>query len=321
MVLKLTGVIDAGAADKFAKAADRVKPLPHGLPVLLLDSPGGNVGEALKISQLMDQHPFHTVVPDGAKCASACASIVFIAGKNRTMEETGLLGQHSCALNGVPQQSCNDALSQHAVEHGVSYGAVAAFVTNVAPDKILWFSREEAEGWGLTKYPGEDLSGFERSEPRAFKMITGKDPPAQTSWRISFRDNGYEAFSRPISDVEREGQLDVFCDERLKRHLFLGMEINGPAENIRAAIQGVHIQTDLSSWSIQKQVVVQKSARISEVMIDIPAAEIKPLLSLAQTLEFTVSFAKPYAPMVVKTSLAKSQKVLLFAANHCVQAR
>jgi len=49
-VLKLTGVIDEGTAEKFAQAADKVKPLPYGLPVLLLDSPGGSVGEALKIS-------------------------------------------------------------------------------------------------------------------------------------------------------------------------------------------------------------------------------------------------------------------------------
>jgi hypothetical protein len=318
-VVKLTGVIDAGTADKFAQAADKVNPLPYGLPVLLLDSPGGNVIEALKISQLMDQHPFHTVVPDGAKCASACASIVFIAGKNRTMEENGLLGQHSCALNGVPQPSCNDALSQHAVEHGVSYGAVAAFVTNVAPDKILWLSRQDAEGWGLTKYPGEEWSGFERSEPRVIKMLSGKDPPAQASWRINFRGNGYEAFLRPASDVEREEQLDVFCDERLKGHLFLGMEINGPADKIKSLIQDVLIRTDLSSWNVQEPVVVQENAGITDVITDIPAAEIKPFLSKAQTIEFMVSLPKPYLPMIAKTSLAKSRKVLLFAANHCIQ--
>jgi hypothetical protein len=45
-VLKLSGIIDEGTADKFAQAADKVKPLPYGLPVLLLDSPGGSVGEA-----------------------------------------------------------------------------------------------------------------------------------------------------------------------------------------------------------------------------------------------------------------------------------
>ena len=106
---------------------------PHGASVVLLDGPGGSVGEALRISKIFDDHVVHTVIPKGAKCASACASIVFIAGKYRTIEEGGLLGQHSCSLRGLKDQECNNLVSQHALEHGVSYGSVAMIVGYVAP--------------------------------------------------------------------------------------------------------------------------------------------------------------------------------------------
>src|SRR5688572_6067959 len=100
-VLRLTGPIEEGTAERFAGVLPRIAPLPHGMPILLLDSPGGSVAEAMAMSRLLDLHPFHTVVPDGARCASACASILFVAGTYRTVEPFGALGQHSCSVNGI----------------------------------------------------------------------------------------------------------------------------------------------------------------------------------------------------------------------------
>lgn len=316
-VISLIGSIDEGTEQKLAGRLAEVAPLPYGLPVLLLDSPGGLVDEALKVSALLDGKPVHTVVPDGAKCASACASIVFIAGAARTVEEQGLLGQHSCSRRGVPDEDCNEKLSQHAIAHGVSHGSVKAFVTYVNPENILWFSREDAEGWGLTKYPGEDLSGFEKSEPRVFKLLTGKLPPAQTAWRINFRDDGYEAFGRTVSDVEREMQLNVFCSEKLKGHLFLSMEVNGPAEVVREAILGASIMTDQATWYDQRPLVRQRTKQITEIVTEIPTKQLKAFLTRAERLSFGVALKKPYEPMIAETWLTGSRKVLMFAASNC----
>lgn len=317
-VLKLTGAIDAGTEQRLADQLGQVQPLPYGLPVLLLDSPGGSVGEAMRISALLDARPVHTVVPDGAKCASACASVIFIAGKDRTVEDGGLLGQHSCSLNGVPDKACNDALSQHAVEHGVSYGSVEAFVTYVPPENVLWFSREDAEGWGLTRYPGEDLSGFEKSEPRVLKMISGRMPATQSAWRIDFREDGYEAFSRTVSDFEHEMQIDVFCSEKNRGHLTIAMEVNGPVASLKDAVMGLSVSTNTASWNDVAPVIRQKDEQISEIDTEVPKKRLKSFLTGGGKLTFSVALKKPYVPMVAKTWLSDSKRVLLFAAKNCI---
>ncbi len=162
-VLLLTGKIEPGDTVKLAEALAKAKPLAHGLPVVLLDSGGGSVSEALEISALFERSPVHTVVPKEAHCASACASIVFISGRYRTVEEGGLLGQHSCAVDGIKDDKCNDIISNHAIAKGVSHGSIAAFITYGSPREMIWFSREQADCWDLTRYPFTFESG---AEPR-----------------------------------------------------------------------------------------------------------------------------------------------------------
>lgn len=152
-VLRLSGEIIAGDAVRLQEELPGLPMWPHGAPVVLLDSVGGSVAEAMRISNLFDRVPVHAVIPQGGRCASACASILFIAGRYRTVDPGGLLGQHSCSRNGVADSGCNAALAEHAVAHGVSYGSVAAFVTYVAPENVAWHTREQADCLGLTKYP------------------------------------------------------------------------------------------------------------------------------------------------------------------------
>ena len=154
-VLQAKGTIIAGDAAKFVKAIKSIAPLPHGFPVLLLDSAGGSVSEALKISAMLDRTPTHTVVPRGVKCASACASIVFVAGRLRTVEEGGFIGQHSCSLSGIVNEECNKIISRHAFAHGVSYGSIHAFITYISPKNILWFARDHIDCWGISRYAFE----------------------------------------------------------------------------------------------------------------------------------------------------------------------
>lgn len=155
----------------------RLRPCPTDYLFCFSTAPTGRLARHFGFHRSWIEGRF-TPSPDGARCASACASIVFIAGKTRTVEDRGSLGQHSCSRGGVPDEACNKAISRHAVKHGVSHGSIAAFVTYVAPESILWSSREDAEGWGLTNYPTEDLSGFVRSEPRVLKVLTGEMPLA-----------------------------------------------------------------------------------------------------------------------------------------------
>lgn len=149
------------------------------------------------MSEIMAKYKIHTVIPDGARCASSCASIAFIAGKYRTMEAYGLLGQHSCSLDGLPDKKCNDILSENAVQHGVDHGAVAAFATYISPQDILWLSREDVDAWEISRYAGSDESNYVRLSPHLYEFMKHQKKPAQAAWRI--KPSAYSAYkvSRP----------------------------------------------------------------------------------------------------------------------------
>lgn len=315
-VLRLSGLIEPGLADQLKEKAELAETWPHGIPVLLLDSDGGSVAEAMKVSEFLDETPFHTVVPNYARCASACGSIIFVAGKFRTVEALGLIGQHSCSVGGVPDADCNEQMAAHAAKHGVSRGAITSFVTYTPPEDILWFSREDVDGWGLSRYPGEQESGFEKSEPRVLRMLTGAMPPAQASWRLDFMNDGYRAFLRPASDAEREMQLNLFCYEALPGRLFLSMEINGLAAALQEALIKVLVQTDAWGWEA-KPWIIQDDPSVSSIVAEIPPDAIKDILASMDRLEFRIELRQSFQPIVATTYLAKSRKNLVFAANNC----
>jgi hypothetical protein len=181
---------------------------------------------------------------------------------------------------------------------------------------MLWFSREDVDGWGLSRYPGEQESGFEKSEPRVLRMLTGAMPPAQASWRLDFFNNGYRAFLRPVSDAEREMQLNLFCYETLPDRLFLSMEVNGPAATLQEALIDVLVQTDTWGWDA-KPWIIQDDPLVSSVVAEIPPEAIMDILTATGRLEFRIELRQPLQPMVATTYLAKSRKNLIFAANNC----
>ena len=317
-VLEATGRIVSGDASKFAKALATLPASPHGVPIVLLDSPGGSVTEALLMSKHLNGKPAHMVIANGAKCASACASILFIAGKYRTMEAFGRFGQHSCSLNGIQNQACNDKISEHALNNGVSYGSVAAFVTYVPPKDILWFSRTEIDCWGISRYPFTLESGFEKSEPCFFEMLKKEKPPSQTAWRVDFLDSGYSAFLRPVSDDQRELQLNVWCDETKRGKLFLSMDIAGSAHVIESAIIRAELFAKPVVFKTTDFLVEQIDENYSRLVIMIPKPDLLKFLTKSDRVLFRLMTKQPFEPIEVRTLLKGSRKALIFAANHCV---
>jgi hypothetical protein len=317
--LLLQGEIERGDAGKLSQRLRGLQFWPHSAFVLLLDGPGGSVGEALLISRLLDGYVAHTVVPKGAKCASACASIVFIAGKYRTIEEGGLLGQHSCSTRGVKDQQCNDLLSKNAFLHGVSYGSVAAFVTYVAPDDIRWFDRSNGDCHGLTRYPFERESGFEKSEPCVTRGITGRNEKPQSAWRIDFKGDGYRAFQRTTDDSKRNMELNLFCYEAKPGSLFLSMDIQGPDQKIRGAVAGVSLSALPLAYPDLVYQLVDTGQGYTQVIAEIPRKDVRTFLETTNELIFTARLKQPYVDMTATTYISNSRKALMFVANNCVR--
>ena len=319
-VVRISGAISSGLAERMVEAIDQADVWADGTRVVLLDSPGGSVDEAFRVSEVLRQSSVRTVVPNGASCASACASILFVAGRYRTVEPFGRIGQHSCSRAGLPDQQCNDEIAEHAVQNGVSHGSISAFVTFAAPSEMIWFSREDVDGWGLSRYPGDEASGFEKSEPRVWRMITGEMPPAQSAWRLDFHGDGYRAFVRTVSDAEREMQLNLFCYEALPGRLFLSMEVNGDVNVINSAITSVTVATENFSWSTERPVTFQEDPAVATALMEIPSELIRPFLRSTNRLLFRIDLREPFQPIQATTYLADSRANLIFAANHCSNA-
>jgi hypothetical protein len=147
---------DAGRLEKIIPLAGRDS---YGNIPLYLNSPGGLVDAAFAIVAVMDKEEFSALVSSGARCASACASIVYISARFHEVVGTGLLGIHTCyRVNGrpaspQPDSFCNEIIAQNAVNHGTSYGALQMWQSHTGPENMAWIDQKVACEYGLCGPP------------------------------------------------------------------------------------------------------------------------------------------------------------------------
>jgi hypothetical protein len=127
--LRVTGPIDAGLFPAVEKAlADTA------VRIVVLDSPGGDIGEAMRVAAMVRLRHLSTGV--SRRCSSAC-TIIFAAGTDRILLPSGKLGFHGCrdALEYFP---CRNSAEENLL---VTYGVDRAFAhkaLGIAPESI-WF--------------------------------------------------------------------------------------------------------------------------------------------------------------------------------------
>ncbi len=107
--VRLTGLIESGDADRLRALLEQViSPDYDDLgPAVCLDSPGGSLNEGVRIAEVLGSLYTASVVPEGARCLSACA-VAFMAGtfgsweevfNVRVMHPTAQVGFHAPALS------------------------------------------------------------------------------------------------------------------------------------------------------------------------------------------------------------------------------
>jgi len=142
------GKIQEGDAEKFLALAKMAGRDGEGLVALVLDSPGGNVEAAFRVVDAMDKVRVYTVVPDNARCASACASILFASGERRSVVGSGLLGFHSCYRRDgrtyAEDSLCNEIIAANAMQRGVSHTGINRFVKQYGARDMAWAGRDVA---------------------------------------------------------------------------------------------------------------------------------------------------------------------------------
>lgn len=168
-----TGEIDTGDARRLMRALAQATTDAHGTKQLLLNSPGGLVGEAFVMAQIIEQEDVTTIVPSGGVCASACASVVFVSGKYRTVDKGGALIIHSCfdAFTGQPMRDCDAIIAAHAQSRGLNGGAMMAFQEIAGTKSAILFDKKDAACYGLTLAPGAKLA---KTPPCLAKAMKGR---------------------------------------------------------------------------------------------------------------------------------------------------
>jgi hypothetical protein len=148
-VIRLWGATDEVSFAKFQQEADQA----IGKVVVSLSGPGGFVGAALKISRIIQDRDFATVVEPGKQCGSMCA-VVFLSSRHRFMTRFGTVDVHSVyQRDGVTGERHKffggnkivaDILRRSEVPQDIIY-----YIESGDPDEFLPLSPKIARNMGL----------------------------------------------------------------------------------------------------------------------------------------------------------------------------
>ncbi len=145
-VLLVSGVIGPGAHQQFRAALSR------GIPELVvLDGPGGILGEALLIAEEVRRRRLNTLVADNRSCASACA-IVFLSGRTKYLGSGAAVGLHSASFaDGRADPKATEIMAAYLRQVGVPSSTLRN-MARTAPSDIRWLTRAEQRAVGIRAY-------------------------------------------------------------------------------------------------------------------------------------------------------------------------
>jgi hypothetical protein len=153
--LLATGTITPGVSEPFAAEVSR-----HGdyIKTVVLNSPGGSVGDAMTMGRLIREKKFATEVEAGKYCASSCP-LVFAGGIERRAGDKAAIGVHqvaatSSAANGPPRdemsiaQNISARCQRYLNDMGVSL-QVWVHAMETPHDKLFVFKPDELKALNI----------------------------------------------------------------------------------------------------------------------------------------------------------------------------
>lgn len=175
-ILSLRGEIVAGDFDQLAAELVAIRSRP-GLPLLALDSPGGNVIEADNMANVIRRLGLGVVVSDGEECASACF-LLFAASLHRAAAPGAKIGVHSASLSGDENLLTLDVtalMARAAAAFGVPPSVLGRMITTV-PSDMAWLTDDELRQMNVRREGLPAPAPEQDQEPR---LATGVGPLAR----------------------------------------------------------------------------------------------------------------------------------------------
>ena len=110
----------------------------------MLDSPGGQLAEGVKLATMIQAAQLPVVVGPGATCASACF-LLFAAGSSRIVAPDALIGVHSASEAGqenTDSMATTTAMARAAADLGVPPQIIGKMV-ETTPNRMAWLTRDD----------------------------------------------------------------------------------------------------------------------------------------------------------------------------------
>lgn len=146
-VLLMSGAFGPGSYRAFLREVARARP-----DIVLLESPGGVLGEALYIGDEIRRRGLNTLVAANGHCASACA-VVFLSGRVKYAGSGSFIGLHAASdLEGRMDRRATDLMAQYLRSVGVGPNTLKRMAAT-APSRISWLSRAERKALKIRSFP------------------------------------------------------------------------------------------------------------------------------------------------------------------------
>jgi hypothetical protein len=155
-----TGEIAPGDADGLRQA---VRSQPGKQVVLVVSSPGGSVGEAAQLAEMVSRWRLPVLV--GRECVSACF-LLLAASPERAAVAAARIGVHSASRFGgedAGSLAVTTAMARAAAGYGVPQAIIGRMVVT-QPDEVAWLSAAELRAMRVAVI--DDAAARAASEPR-----------------------------------------------------------------------------------------------------------------------------------------------------------
>src|SRR6266545_4202541 len=143
-VVMVEGLLVADDEDQFG---DKTASLPSA--IVAFSSDGGSLVAGLRIGEAIRRKRFSTIVPDGRRCASACA-LAWLGGVERFIGSDGRIRFHAASDSASDRESgiTNTVVGTYLAKVGLPFEAVT-YITQVAPNEMMWLNMSDVAERGI----------------------------------------------------------------------------------------------------------------------------------------------------------------------------
>ena len=144
IVVMVEGPLVRMDGDEFAA---KTAPLPSAF--VAFSSDGGSLLAGLRIGEAIRRKKFSTIVPDGRRCASACA-LAWLGGVERFIGSDGRIRFHAASDSASDRESgiTNTVVGTYLAKVGLPFEAVT-YITQVAPNEMMWLNMSDVAERGI----------------------------------------------------------------------------------------------------------------------------------------------------------------------------